>query len=288
MSSDTFRYRRLPSAATGSSRVRSAAVGTASSSSSRIRSARRRAGRGSGPAARCRAATRAPAAPGSRAARRQLGIDLPQGGADVVAEVQLVADGDEPEPGVPGLQVVGEHVAGVPAEPGPPARVQVVPGDGEPLQATAARPGRPPAGARGRAIATARLTTALRNSAANPAALPGSRPAAGRPGRRRRRRRTRPGGTRAPGPGRRCRQQPLADQRAAQPPPDVSAASGSAAGTVDQLAARARRGRPRCGRRRRRVAGLPGCASCVPPSGCRRWPRGRRAGRRPAASRWSP
>jgi len=58
----------------------------------------------------------------------------------------VVADRDETHGGVPGFEVVREHVGGVPAQPGTPAGVQVVPGDREPFQALdpgirAARPG---------------------------------------------------------------------------------------------------------------------------------------------------
>src|SRR6266511_2973024 len=54
--------------------------------------------------------------------------------AQVVTEVQVTAHRDEADRRVVRLQVVRERVSGVPAEPGTPARVQVVPFDGEPFE----------------------------------------------------------------------------------------------------------------------------------------------------------
>jgi hypothetical protein len=55
--------------------------------------------------------------------------------------VPVGPDRDEPDGGLAGFEVVGEHVPDLPAQPGAPARVQVVPVDGQPLRGEGVRVG---------------------------------------------------------------------------------------------------------------------------------------------------
>ena len=191
---------------------------------------------------------------------------------------RVVADGDEADAGVAGLQVVGEDVGGVPAEPGPAARVQVVPGDGEPLERRRRRVRVPPVGAgrpSGRAMAMARLTTALRSSAAKPGASEAAEqvdrvgdagraeldPVEGVPVARRRRAA--------------ARASPMSSRTSAPRSrrPTVSAATGSAAvNAVDRCGACTARAASACGGGQRRAGrARSGCGSCVSAIGLSTW-----------------
>ena len=211
------------------------------------------------------------------------------------------ADADERRPGAAGLQVVGEHVGGAPAEPGAAARVQVVPLGGEPFERRGAASSGPVVhgervrAARRRASASgqvdhrvAQLGGAARRRRGGPARRsgPAAAPAAARA--------TRPGRTRAAarrragrGPDRvavvaHARQPPPASA-ATRRRPTVSAAPGSSAAKRACTAGSRRRRSASVARRSldRRPTGSVTAARHLRASASglsARWPRCRRAG----------